>query len=248
MASEQHQISSSEFMLHTPALEKEADNIMGYMSSLSPIQISEILGISQQLSIKAHSLAYDFPHKLTGYQALYAFIGEAYRGLDIKTLDEKIQNDADNFLRIISSVYGILKPSDIIKPYRCEYTKPICPGGKTPVQVFKSKNTIEVVNYLKEKKDKDLIDLLPADADKCLDWKIIRAFTSVHKVCFQTITPDGRLKTPIAQKLKELRGIMCRTIMEKGIKSFEELKSVESEHFIFSPKDSKPGLPVFISA
>ena len=248
MASLQSAIQEKEYSTHTPALENIADALMQHMESLSPSSIAEILGISQQLAVKAHSLAYDFPHKLSGYKALYAFTGEAYRGLDVKTLSEEGIKRADDDLRIISSVYGILKPTDIIKPYRCEFNKPVFPDKKTSIQVFKPKITIELVNHIKENKISEIIDLLPGDADKCVDWKIVRAFATVHKVCFQQITAEGRLKTPIASRLKDLRGKMARMIFSQGIQSFKDLSSIPSEDFAFSVADSKPGLPVFITA
>ena len=246
MSSDQMTIDPDVFKEHTPCLENLADLIMNRMASLSPAEIASILGVSNSLAIKAHNLAYDFSHKQTGYKAIFGFTGEAFRGLDAKTLSpEAIENAALN-LRFISSVYGILKADDIIKPYRSEFTKEIAPGPSTPVKTFKSKVTVEVVRYIKENKTGDIINLLPGDADKCLDWKIIRAFSSVHKIVFQTFDSSGRLKTPITQRLKELRGIMARSIIENDIKSFQELTRFESPHFVFSPKDSKPLLPVFI--
>ena len=247
MSPAQVKIAESEFLSHKPLFEDQAEEIMLFLASLTSYELAQNLGISNQLAVKAHNLAYDFPHKIMGYEAIQGFIGEAYRGLDISTLAPQIIKEASDKVRIISSIYGILAPTDIIKPYRCEYNKHVNLDHKTPIQIYKPKITTSFVNFIKEKKIEDVINLLPADADKCLDWKIIRAFTKVHKIVFQTITPEGKLKTPIAKRLKELRGIMCRTILEHNIKSFEELTKVKSEHFIFSPADSKPLLPVFIS-
>ena len=247
MGSIQNPVDEREFEMHKPVLEEQADILMAGMASMSPSNIAEKLGISGALAVKAHTLAYDFPHKLTGYKAINAFTGEAYRGLDINSLQEDSLKDIEDKLRIISSVYGILKPSDIIKPYRCEFNKGIAPGGKTPIQLFKSKNTIDLVNFVKERKVNDIIDLLPGDADKSIDWKIVRAYCKVHKVCFQAITAEGKLKTPIARRLKELRGNMTREILERGIDSFAELIKLETTDFIYSPNDSRPGLPVFIT-
>ena len=232
---------------HLPVFENTADGIMTRMESLSPADISSILGISHQLSVKAHNLAYEFSHKATGYEAIYGFTGEAFRSLDAKTLTPEALNYSKNNLQFISSVYGLLKSSDIIKPYRCEFNKPVAPDNKTPIQIFKPKITTYLVNYIKDNKVRDIINLLPADADKCIDWKIVRAFAKVHKICFQTITPEGKLKTPIAKRLKELRGLMAREILLNQIDSFQELTNIRSEHFIFSADDSKPLLPVFIA-
>ena len=248
MASEQKSLDADFVSSRLPALENLADDIMSQMASLSVQEISTILGISNQLASKARLLAYNFPHKQTGLEALYAFIGEAYKGLDVKSMSDSAIKNACLNLRIFSSVYGILKPDDIIKPYRCEFNKPFLEGNKTPIQILKPKVTIDIVNQIKERKIKDVINLLPGDAEKMADWKIIRAFANVNKIVFQTIDSAGNLKTPIAKRLKELRGIMARTIFELGIESFEDLTKVESEHFAYYPEASKPLLPIFIAS
>lgn len=247
MTPQQRAISEDEFNRHKPVFEDLADDIMRYFESLSPQEISEMLSISGSLGVKSHNLAYDFPHKLTGEKALEAFTGEAFKGLDISTFSPIARERANQDLRLISSVYGILKPDDIIKPYRSEFNKPVTADHKTAIQLFKPKVTVELANYVKENKIADIIDLLPADADKCIDWKIIRSFAKVHKVVFQQVLPDGRLKTPLAKRLKELRGLMARAIMMDGISSFTELTRYSSDHFIFSPEHSKPLLPVFLA-
>ena len=247
MSSSQYLVEESQFAQHTPVLESCADSIMAYIESLSPKDIAERMGVSLQLAVKAHSFAYDFPDKHTGYDALHAFTGEAFKGLDVTTLTGDAIQRANQDLKFISSVYGILNSSDIIKPYRCEFNKMITPDQKTPIQYFKQKVTIELAKYIKANKVTDIIDLLPADADKCVDWKIIRAFTKVQKVVFQEIGPDGKLKTPIAKRLKELRGKMARKILMDGIDTFSELINSESEDFLYSPEHSKSLLPVFLS-
>lgn len=247
MSSDQMVINETTLEANLPKLEDTADQIMTHVADLSPMQISSILGISSQLAVKAHSLAYDFSFKKTGYKAIWGFIGEAFRAFDVKSISNEALDRAESSLRIISSVYGILKPSDIIKPYRCEFNKAIAPDQKKPIQIFKSKVTIELVNYIKEKGIKEVLNLLPGDADKCIDWKIIKAFATVNKISFMKIDQTGQLKTPIAGQLKELRGLMARIVLSQNIQSIEELKRVISDRFLFSPHDSKPGLPVFIT-
>ena len=247
MSALQEPVTHEDFLSRRPIFEDMADEIMNYISGLTPQEISTRLGISSQLAVKAHNLAYDFPHKITGYKAIEGFTGEAYKAFDIKSLSSSSIENIDEKLRIISSIYGCLRPSDIIKPYRCEFNKPIDSSNKTPITIFKPKITVEFVKFIKEHKIREVIDLLPADADKCLDWKIIRAFVSVYKINFKTISTAGDLKTPLAKRLKELRGLMCRTIIENGIETFDQLKRVESDNFIYSPLDSKPMLPVFIA-
>ena len=247
MSSLQPQVAEDIYLEHKPVFESHADAIMDYFSQLSPGEISSMLGISQSLGIKARNLAYDFNYKGTGYKAINGYTGEVFKGLDIDSIPKDLLVDLNDKLRIVSSVYGLLKPEDIIKPYRCEFNKSITKDHKTSVQVYRQKITIEFSKYIKENKVKDVINLLPADADKCFDWKIIRAFTSVHKIVFQVYNEKGNLKTPSTKRLKELRGLMFRTILENVITNFEDLKSFDSPYFLFSKEHSKTLLPMFIS-
>ena len=246
MAGNQYPVDADLFDKNKPELENIADSIMENIKDIPAEELSHIMGISRKLAITAVKYAYDFPNKTTGYTTLEGFTGEAYRSLDVKSLNNTALQNINPQLRIISSAYGLLKPSDIIKPYRLEYNKPLGPSNNTPIKIFKPKVTVELVKYLKDQNIKEIIDLLPADADSCVDWKIVRAFAKVHKICFYTMNNDGTTKTPIASKLKSMRGLMARNILENNISSFEELTGFESDNYVYSAADSKPGLPVFI--
>lgn len=246
MLSEEKPVLESVFEDHTPALEEMADHTMDFIRNLSVNEISELLGISSQLAMKSVGYAYEFPNKKMGYGAIYGFTGEAFKALDVSTISKEALDFANDNLRIISSLYGILKPDDIIKPYRLEFNKNCAPNNQNIAKYLKPKITIEFVKFLRSQKVKDVIDLLPADADACLDWKIIRSVSKVHKINFKTLDNSGKLKTPLTKHLKESRGKMARFILENSIQSFSDLIKAESEDFFYSPNDSKPGLPVFL--
>ena len=246
MSSVQTDISPECFDSHKPSLENSADSIMEYVRRFSAPQLASVMGVSHNLAVNALKFAYDFPNKTSGYQAIEAFTGEAFRAFDVNSLTEDQRNFLKPNLRIISSAYGILRPDDIVKPYRLEYNKPVAGENMTPVKFFKSKVTIELVNYLKASGIKEIVNLLPGDADACLDWKLIKAFAKVYKICFLSFDKHGNLKTPHSGKIKELRGSMARFISIHNITDFNSLKSTESDKFIYSAADSKPGLPVFI--
>lgn len=248
MSTDQIQVCQETFESNKPIFEGLADSLMEHVSTLTPTEVSEILGISNSLASKAISFAYDFPNKTMGYKALFAFTGDAYRGLEASSLNEGSISRSKSQLRIISSAYGILSPENIIKPYRLDFNKPISIQGETPVKTFKSKVTIDLVRYIKDNSFKEIINLLPAEAEACIDWKILRAFSKVYKITFKTIDSDGKLHTPLAKYLKELRGRMARTILQQNIDNFKALTVFDSLHFIYSAADSKPGLPVFIVA
>lgn len=247
MASQERQVSTEEYLDCMPLLEKEADRIVEYLSSFNTMQLSQSISISPALAMKAARLIYDFPNKSTGYNALKAFTGEVFRGIDIATLNEDDLKYSDNRILIISSLYGLLNPKNIIKPYRLDFNADCSPDGGKLSKFWKSKLTIAFVKHLKDTGEKEVLDLLPGEASKCLDWKIIKAFAKVMKVDFKTVGDDGNLRTPHSGKLKELRGKMVRTILNQRIDSFNTLLGLKTSDFAADPDLFREGFPTFIA-
>ena len=246
MSSAQYAIKDIEFQNHQPIFESFADELMLFLAQKSPLEISQLMSISGSLAIKVHKLSYDFPNKSMGYKSYEGFTGEVFKSLDFSTLESEDLKFAQSNIKIISSTYGLLSLTDVIKPYRTEFNKYIIGGKETPIRFYKQKNTIALVNFLKKNGVKEIINLLPSDADATLDWKIIRAYAKMHKIIFKTISSKGELKTPATGRLKELRGLMAREIIKNRILTYNTLIQTTSPNFLFSPLDSKAGLPVFI--
>lgn len=246
MSSQEEEISQQTYKAHEPTLEAMADKTMAYISSLSSEEISERLGVSGNMARSISKMAYEFPFKSLGYTAIKGFTGVAFKAFRAEDLSQGNLEYAQNHLRIISSLYGILRPCDIIKPYRLEFNKNCGPANENITKYLKAKTTISLVKFLKETAVKEVLDLLPSDAAKLIDWKIIKAFAKVERVSFQFIDSNEKLKTPGAAKLKELRGKMAREIIEKEIKEYKDLIKTESIDYLHSKEYSKPGYPVFL--
>lgn len=238
---------SPEFNKNIPLMEDMAIKTMDFIKGISAAEISERLGISHTLAVKAHSFALDFFLKDSGEKALDIFTGEFYKALDVKSLNEDAIKRADENVLIVSSLYGLLKPDDFIKPYRLEFNKDCGPDGNNIIKYLKPKVTVNLVKILKEKSEKEILDLLPGDASKCVDWKLVKAFTKVMKPDFKTVGEGGKLITPHAGCLKELRGKMLRMILLNNINSFKDLLDSSSPDFEYVAEMSKPGLPLFIA-
>lgn len=245
-SNEQH-ISEENLREHTPMFEKEASEII---SNLLPLPIEELamrLSVSQALAIKTHKMMYEFPNKLMGYPALYGFTGEVFRGLDINSISEEAKDFGKTSLLFISSLYGLLKPEDIIKPYRLDFNVDCAPDGSKLSTYWKKKLTIALVKHIKSNNENEILDLLPGEASKCLDWKLIKNFAKVVKIDFKYISDKGELKTPHAGKLKELRGKMVREILCQKINDLRTLINLKTADFASDPDLYRPGYPVFVA-
>ena len=247
MSSQEQTVSPEEYYKYTPLFEKDAEKIVEFLSTLNALQLSQRISISPALAMKAARMFYEFPNKSKGCPAFKAFTGEVFRGIDIQTLSNEALIYSDSHILIISSLYGLLNPHDIIKPYRLDFNADCAPDGGKLSKYWKSKLTIAFVKHIKSSGEKEVLDLLPGEAAKCLDWKIIKAFAKVMKIDFKTVGDDGNLKTPHSGKLKELRGKMVRTILNRKINDFDTLMRLKTPEFASDTDLYKEGYPTFIS-
>lgn len=232
MNENEYGVSTEEFSLHTPVGEAGADKIMESIVGLTVAEISERLKISAKMAIKVRTMAYEFRNKLLSIKAVQSFTGVVFRNLSYDTLPERARKDLNEEVRIISSLYGWLKPDDIIKPYRLEYNAQIGPDDKSLYAYWRKDVTVSLVNHLKASGETAILNLLPGDAAKCIDWKLVKNFANVRKVDFKEIIDGTTTRTPNAGRLKALRGQLLREILISGVKTVEELKDLATENLI----------------
>ncbi|MDE5812755.1 MAG: YaaA family protein, partial [Muribaculaceae bacterium] len=209
-------VSRECYEANTPAGEAFADETMARVAGMDVADIAAAIKISPAMAAKVIRMAYEFPNKQTGLRAIDAFTGVVFKNFDYPSLSpEEKERTAEN-VRIISSLYGWLCPEDIIKPYRFDFTTPLAPEDKTFAAWWKKDVTIQLVRQLKATGEKNILNLLPADAAKCIDWKLVKNFAKVWKVDFKE--QDGSaVRTPHAGKLNALRGHLLRQIITQDI-------------------------------
>lgn len=239
-------LSAEELSRHLPPFADKADEIIKTLAGKSIQQLSSELGLGPKVATNLYHHIYEFPNKSTGLQAMEAFSGVVFKSLCYATLSPQAQNMAQNNVFIVSSLYGLLRPSDFIKPYRLDFDMKIAPGA-TPLSTYwKRYNTIAMINRVKESGDTEILNLLPMDASKCFDWKLIKNFAKVYIANFKR--QDGiQLKTPNSTHLKELRGQLLRLILATGIDSAAKLRAIESPHFVYDSDTPYPGHLMFIT-
>ncbi|MDA9335039.1 peroxide stress protein YaaA [Flavobacteriaceae bacterium] len=172
--------------------------------------------------------------------AIYAFNGDVYRGIEAYTIsDSKLERLQDS-VRIISGLYGLLKPLDLIQPYRLEM------GTKFPVG--KSKNLYEfwrkkVTNALNDELNDDelFVNLASQEYFKAIDTKVLKV--PVIHVDFKEFK-NGQYKT-IAIFAKLARGFMTRFIIENAVETVDELKTFTTEGYAYDSNLSNDTKLVF---
>ncbi len=174
-------------------------------------------------------------------QAVFAFDGDVYKGLDVYSLDPKLLPKLQETLLIISGLYGLLKPLDLIQPYRLEM-KTKFPVGKNAnlYAYWKTKISRALQNDLGE--DDLLINLASNEYFKAVDTKLLNC--KIVSPQFK-VMKNGELKT-IAIFAKYARGLMTRFIVENDIKTVDDLKQFEVDGYRYLASESTPLAPVFV--
>ena len=219
----------------SPCYEDTAQEIMGSMRDLTVGELATQLKLSASLTAKMQKMIYEFPFKATGNTAIEAFTGVVFKALDFATLSQEAQSRCERQVRIISSLYGWLRPKDIIKSYRLDFTTKLEEGpsaGKAFNSFWRMDVTKALVKHLEETNEREIINLLPADASKCVDWKLVKRFADVRKVDFQEMREGGLMKTPTAERLKALRGSLLRQILTDGLSRAADLLHASSDKYV----------------
>ncbi|MGC6433723.1 MAG: peroxide stress protein YaaA [Crocinitomicaceae bacterium] len=229
-----------------PSFLKETNQLASKLKQMSVNQIGEMMHLSNdlaQLNFDRYQ-SFEMPEskKESNFPAILGFNGEVYKGINIATLDKKYYQALQSNLRILSGLYGLLKPFDLMYPYRLEMgTKwQITPKTKGLYQFWGDK----LVNSLNDEMGKDevLINLASNEYSKAVPFKKLN-----HRV----ITPhfkdfkNGKLKV-VMMYAKHQRGAMARYIIENDIQNVEQLKLYNLDGYSFDANSSTETDWVFV--
>ena len=234
MLSSEREVGAAELASATPLYEATAAEIMNSLANLTVAELSAMLKLSGSLAAKMRKMVYEFDYKATGFSAIDAFTGVVFRALDYSSLSPDAAERCGKSVRIISSLYGWLKPTDVIKPYRLDFTSHLEEGpsaGKALNSFWKMDVTKALVKMLDDSHEGEILNLLPADAAKCIDWKLVKRFAKVWKADFKEYRENGTMKTPTAERLKALRGTLLRQILEEDIRDADALRHVACDAY-----------------
>ncbi|MDD2797994.1 MAG: peroxide stress protein YaaA [Bacteroidales bacterium] len=177
-------------------------------------------------------------------QAAFAFNGEVYNGLKAKTLSVSNIEYAQDHLRILSGLYGVLRPLDLIQPYRLEMGIPLdTENANNLYEFWGDRITKAIAKAIKHSGDEQvLINLSSHEYFKSVQRKKLKA--RVIDIEFNEMK-NGKFK-PIIVYTKKARGMMARFIIENKIGNPEELKLFDVERYGFAEELSTENKWVFV--
>lgn len=225
-----------------PVFQQESNVLTHQLQKYSIPQLEKLMKISTSIAELNHN-RYANWSGCQGIPALHAFAGEIYKKLKADPLKKQDWTFAQKHLRIISGLYGVLKPMDAITPYRLEmYTKLKVGDMKNLYEFWKEKITRQIHLELNQSKSNFLVNLTSNEYFSAIDIKKIKV--SIVNMTFKEKTKKG-LGT-VAIRSKWARGLMARYIIDHQIMEPEGLKKFNLETYRFDEKRSDENKYLFV--
>lgn len=216
---------------------KESEKLNTILQKKTPKKLSDLMGISDKLAQLNWQRNQEWHLPFTAENArpaVYAFNGDVYTGLDSYSIPEDKLGILQDKLRILSGLYGILKPLDLIQPYRLEMGTKLKIGRKNNLYEFWKKQLTDAMN--EELKDDELfVNLASNEYFSVIDIKTLKV---------PVITPQFKDWKGDALKIisffaKKARGMMVRYIIDTGAETIEDLKGFNYDGYGFSEEHTK---------
>ncbi|MEL7165038.1 MAG: peroxide stress protein YaaA [Pseudomonadota bacterium] len=229
-----------------PAMQDDAIRLAKTARNLTLGKLKSLMDLSDDLArLNRHRFQAfaDAPETDVTRPAMYAFAGDTYQGLDAETLDEGAVTYAQDHLRILSGLYGLLRPLDAIQPYRLEM------GSR-----LKTRRGQSLYDYWRTDIAKALnTAAVGTDSDTLINCASQEYFGAVPEKALKlnVITPAFMEDKGAGPKIvsffaKRARGAMARYVIENRITDADAIRDFDTDGYRFSPEHSSPEKPVFI--
>ncbi len=228
-----------------PELLDKSSQLISIARKLTPAQISSLMGISDKLALLNAERFNDWQPDFSpdnARQAILAFKGDVYTGLQAEDFSEKDFEFAQDHLRMLSGLYGLLRPLDLMMPYRLEMGIRLeNPQGSNLYTFWGDLLTEKLNKLLAEQGDKVLINLASDEYFKAvkpakLDGEIIKPVFLDQK--------NGNYKV-ISFYAKKARGLMSRFIIKERLSKVSQLRDFNLEGYEYDPARSEGNELVF---
>ena len=228
-----------------PEFVSESAKLIADLKKLAPQDVAKLMGLSDQLATLNVGRYRDWSKKFTAENSkpsIYAFDGDVYDGFDVNSLNAKDLAFAQDHIRILSGLYGALRPLDLMQAYRLEMGTPLKNArGKDLYAFWGSRVTDSLKKILEKQKKPVLLNLASEEYFKVLQAKDLDC--PVVAPVFQD-AKDGKYKI-ISFYAKRARGLMARYVVQNRITDPEDLKGFNLDGYKYYAAESKPGKPVF---
>ena len=214
------------FPATTPRFAKEAAALAKSAANLTQKRLAELMHISPALAKLNADRFRDFPDA-EARAALYTFAGDVYVGLDAATLDAPAVRFAQDHLRLLSGLYGLLRPMDAIRPYRLEMGTPWAPRHRKLTDWWGTRIADALAQDLVEEGSGAVLNLASKEYFAAVDGRL-PAGTRIVEVDFREA--DGRF---VSFHAKKARGTMARWMIEHHVTKTDDMRGFDADGYRF---------------
>ena len=219
-----------------PIYGRESNQLIKTLRTFEPFEVASLMKISDKLADLNHKRYVEWRNKPAESKtrpAVLAFKGDVYQGLEAESFNDNDLKFAQRHLRILSGLYGLLRPLDVIQPYRLEMgTKLKTSKGQNLYDYWGTKLTTGLNEALKESKEGTLVNLASNEYFGAVQPKLLEG--SLLNIGFKE-KRNGQLKF-VSFSAKKARGLMAKFIIKERLKNPDDLKNFDLEDYKFNKK------------
>lgn len=222
--------------LTTPYFGDDINNIISLLQNLSKEEISSLMNLSDDLTdLNFNRYTELGKNKTVSIPSIIAFDGQVFNCINVEDFDHSDFDFANKHLRIMSGLYGILKPSDGVSPYRLEMKSKLKNSeGNDLYKFWKDKITNYLNNELESQENKILINLASNEYSKAINLKSLNKNFKVVNVEFKDYKENVNTYKVIGLYSKKARGYLTRYIIKNKIDNINDLKSFTQDGYVFN--------------
>ncbi|PZW42060.1 peroxide stress protein YaaA [Pseudomonas sp. URMO17WK12:I2] len=229
-----------------PEFLDHSQELIAQLRDFTPAQIADLMHLSDKLAglnaarFGSWTPAFDTHN---AKQALLAFKGDVYTGLDAESFSEADFDFAQQHLRMLSGLYGLLRPLDLMMPYRLEMGTKLANARGKDLYAFWGEHISEWLNQaLQAQGDDVLLNLASNEYFGAVKRKVLKA--RIIDTEFKDLK-NGQYKI-ISFYAKKARGLMARNVIKERVTEPQQLKDFDDQGYRFSAKDSTADKLVFL--
>lgn len=229
-----------------PQFMDEAEQLVHNIKQLSRTELADLLDVNSHLAKLNTDRHFNWQRPFTtqnAKQAVFVFNGEVFHGLNAKTLSADNLSYLQSHLRILSGLYGVLRPFDLIQPYRLDVSTRLQTDAGNNLYAFWGNKITEAINeaMAASRGPKVLLNLASGEYIKSINRKLLQA----DVIDFDFLEYKNDTFKPIVIYIKKARGMMVRYVIENRIENLEDLKGFSAGGYWYSPQLSTEKKLVF---
>ncbi|MCE5178980.1 MAG: YaaA family protein [Porphyromonadaceae bacterium] len=233
------------FVTTKPSFPDKTKELISVCQQLSEKEIETIMKINPKMARNVYEQFQTFYFNSTPKRAAaLAYNGIAYAGLNAHDFSDDDVAFAQRHLNILSGLYGVLRPFDLIRPYRLEMQRQIVPPGYRTLYEFWQETVIKHLAARFKKEDKTIINVASSEYAKVIRKNALRAGIRIIDIRFLQLEHNDFKQ--IVVHTKKARGLMARYIIKNRLTDAEDVKGFHYEEYFYHPALSKENEWVFV--